>query len=467
MKTLFHIASTAVIAITLLVSPSLQAAPFSNLSDAVAAVRSTAVSISALSVSLSRRAALIDPFPPNSPWHALFQQGLKAGAPVPPESIYYLGSGVIVGAQGYILTTASVVSGTAHLRVTLDNRQTYPAQVVGISRRYDIALLKIPARDLPVVRIGQPGQLRIGQRVFAVGNHFGLGSMVSQGIISRVDRPLTSHIYVPFIQTDLPIDPENSGSPLFNRRGQLIGINDPSLKAGWGSGNPSFSIPIQVAMRVVNAFEAGKPLTFGWMGVSMQTVTPEIASAFHLKESLGALVNAVDPGGPAAQAGLHRGDIVIAFDGVRIKNVGLLAALVAQTPPGTIVPLSVIQQGQRRARDIRIGTEGPHRIASQMRLYPVPLLGLVVAPIDAQIKAALQVTHGVVVVDVHPGAAKDAGIRPGMVIEQILWHTIDSPKQLNTVLATLPVGKPLPILLATDSGSAYVALRLGHQPPSP
>ncbi|MDD5280885.1 trypsin-like peptidase domain-containing protein, partial [Acidithiobacillus sp.] len=236
-----------------------------------------------------------DPFPRNSPFYQFFQ-GFSGANPPQKEKMEALGSGFIISHNGYIVTAGHVVRGMHHIIVTLTNHHAYPAKVVGLSVRYDTALLKINAHNLPTVELGNSRNLKVGQWLLAIGMPFGFYNTVTQGVVSALNRPLPhDDEYIPFIQSDVPINPGNSGGPIFNMEGQVVGINDQIYTNDGGYMGLSFSIPINTAMRAVHAFEEHKKLRFGWLGVDVQEVNPQMAKALHLKEPVGALVASVSP----------------------------------------------------------------------------------------------------------------------------------------------------------------------------
>ena len=257
-----------------------------------------------------------------------------------------VGSGFIVSADGYILTNAHVVDDASEVTVKLTDKREFKAKVIGVDRRTDVALVKIDARDLPMVRIGDASKARVGEWVAAIGSPFGLENTVTAGIISAKSRSLPDDTYVPFIQTDVAINPGNSGGPLFNMAGEVIGINSQIYSRTGGYMGLSFAVPIDVAMKVKTDLQKFGKVSRGRLGVTIQGVTQELADSFGLKKAQGALVAAVEPKSPAAKAGVKTGDIILAVDGRAIENSIDLPRVIGESRPGTAVTLKIWRQGE-------------------------------------------------------------------------------------------------------------------------
>ncbi|MBE7566415.1 trypsin-like peptidase domain-containing protein [Acidithiobacillus sp. HP-11] len=421
------------------------------------------VNISSTSVQSGYTQQSQNPFSPDSPLYELYQQFLRSQRPfiTRHQQVESLGSGFIISTNGYIITAAHVVKGASNIVVTLTDHKAYHAHLVGLSVRYDTALLKIQAHHLPTVTLGNAHRLRVGEWVLAIGAPFGLNNTLTQGVVGALQRPLPSDLYIPFIQTDVPINPGSSGGPLLNMAGQVVGINDQIYTEDGGYMGLSFSIPINTALRAVQAIKNHQPLQFGWLGVAMQSVTPEMAEALHLKEPIGALLDSVEPGGPAQVAGLQRGDVIQSFNGYPIDFIGQLPILVGQTPPGATVPIGIIRNGKSKTIEVRVGIqpEAP-RIPPSAPMTQITRLNLQVVPLDAQIKKALQIDYGVIVIKVRHGPAQTIGIRPGMLIKQIAGQDIRTPEQLKHLVATLPAKKPIPILIQMGQDSTFLTIEL-------
>ena len=420
------------------------------------------VNISSTSTKTVHGALPTDPVPPNSPFYPFFRRFFSGPntAPSQKEKVESLGSGFIISHSGYIVTAAHVVRGASHIVVGLSNHHVYKAKIVGLSVRYDTALLKIKGHDLPTVPLGNSNQLQVGQWLLAVGAPFGFYNTVTQGVVSAINRPLSDDEYIPFIQSDVPINPGNSGGPLFNMEGQVVGINDQIYTSNGGYMGLSFSIPINTAMRAVHAFEHHQAIRFGWLGVDVQGVSSEMARAMRLKEPVGALIASLAHDGPAAKAGLKPGDVIMTYDNKPVYSVGQLPPLVGNTSPGTRVPVGIMRNGHPLTIDVRIGTlpknlrhPGSHNVTlSRMHME--------VGPLTHEALSDMDIHHGVVVLTVEPGPAENAGIAPGMVIQELNGVAITSPSQIAHLVANLPAHTPIPVLVRRGKESAYVVVTL-------
>ncbi len=265
-----------------------------------------------------------------------------------------LGSGFIIDKDGYIITNNHVVEGADEIKVKLADGREFKAKVIGRDSKTDLALIKISSvfKNLPTLSLGDSDKVRVGDWVLAIGNPFGLEHTVTQGIISASGRAIGAGPYDNFLQTDAPINPGNSGGPLVNLKGEVIGINTAIIAGGQGIG---FAIPSNMAKSVISQLKEKGRVTRGWIGVSIQSLTPEIAYVVGLKEPKGALVADVVPGGPADYAGIRRGDIIISFDGKTIKDISDLPKIVAQTDIGKMVEMKIIRQGKELTINIKVG----------------------------------------------------------------------------------------------------------------
>ena len=405
-----------------------------------------------------------DPFPKNSPFYHFFQ-GLPGDAPPQKEKMEALGSGFIISPDGYIVTAGHVVRGMHHIIVTLTNHHAYPAKVVGLSVRYDTALLKIDAHNLPTVELGNSKTMKVGQWLLAIGMPFGFYNTVTQGVVSALDRTLPhDDEYIPFIQSDVPINPGNSGGPIFNMEGQVVGINDQIYTNDGGYMGLSFSIPINTAMRAVHAFEQHKKPTFGWLGVDVQQVNPQMAKALHLKEPVGALVASVTPDEAAAKAGLKAGDVIVTYNHAPVYSVGQLPPIVGDTPPGTMVPIGILRRGKPETLQVTIGTMPPKmRYVTEEKTEDIHRLGLRVTTLGRNEQKRLGIHHGVLIESVYPGPAARLGLVDGMAIQQINQQVVNSPGQFQHIVKGLPAHTPIPMLVRKGKQSLYVVVSLSQQ----
>jgi serine protease Do len=383
-----------------------------------------------------------------------------------PSEVKSLGSGFIISPDGYILTNQHVVKDADEIVVRLQDRRELVAKVVGSDKRSDIALLKIDAMGLPVLAIGSSENLKVGAWVLAIGSPFGFEHSVTAGIVSAKGRSLPSDNYVPFIQTDVAINPGNSGGPLFNMDGQVVGVNSQIYSRTGGSMGISFAIPIEVAMKVVEQLKTTGHVARGWLGVQIQDVTRELAESFGMKKPQGALVSKVLPKSPAEAAGLQVGDIVTEYNKQEIIASSTLPPMVGATKIGDNATLKVIRQGQAKDVQVKIGTLPDEDEPVVAEIEPqakeqVNRLGLSVTNLTAEQREQLEVKqNGVLVHEVKPGAAYDAGIRRGDVILRIQDQIIKDTKQFNEVVKGLPKGKSIAMLVQRRGGSQFLALKL-------
>jgi serine protease Do len=334
-----------------------------------------------------------------------------------------IGSGFIVSADGYVLTNAHVVGeGQSEVTVRLTDKREFKAKVVGTDRRTDIALIKIDASGLPVVRTGNAERARVGEWVVAVGSPFGFDNTVTAGIISAKARRLPDENYVPFIQTDVAINPGNSGGPLFNLAGEVIGINSQIYSRSGGFMGISFAIPIDVALNVKDQIVKFGRVQRGKLGVTIQGMDRELAQSFGLSEPKGALVANVESGGPAEKAGLKAGDVVLSVDGTKVQDSGDLPRVIGDKRPGAEVKLEIWRDGRSRTVTATLGemsneavAEGPAAPNGSRGEDAGSKLGLAVRPLTPDEAAQLGVRGGIVVERV-TGPAERAGLQSGDVV---------------------------------------------------
>jgi serine protease Do len=373
-----------------------------------------------------------------------------------------LGSGFIIDKDGYILTNNHVVAGAEEIKVKLADGREFKARVVGRDSKTDLALIKISSlfKNLPVLPLGDSDTIRVGDWVLAIGNPFGLGHTVTQGIISATGRVIGSGPYDDFLQTDAPINPGNSGGPLINLKGEVIGINSAIIATGQGIG---FAIPSNMAKKVASELREKGRVVRGWIGVTIQTVTPEIAQSFGLKETKGALVADVVPGGPADKAGIKRGDIIRTFNGKDIKNSTDLPWIVAETPVGKTIDVGIIRNGKEMTIKMTIEEMTEKRMA-ESRMHPVSDLGMRVDNITPALRSELGIRDraGVVVTNVTPGSpADDAGIQPGDVIKEVNHHQIRNLNEYDSAMGRTKEGKPLLLLIKRGGQTFYISIKVG------
>jgi len=401
------------------------------------------------------------PIPENSPFHDYFKRFFEQMPDLPAQPRSSVGSGFIISPDGYIVTNAHVVEDMDSIVVGLPDRTELTAQVIGKDRRSDIALLKVKTdASLPAVKLGDSGKVKVGQWVLAIGSPFGFERTATQGIISALGRNLPSDNYVPFIQTDAAVNPGNSGGPLFNLNGEVIGVNSQIYSRSGGYQGVSFAIPIDVAMEVVDQLKTGGKVARGWLGVLIQEVTPELAQSFGLDKPRGALVGQVMADGPAQAAGVKAGDIIVAFNSQPVRASSDLPLIVGRTRPGTSVPLTVIRDGKEQTLSVQI-EQLPEETKLQQAIAEPPIhnrLGLMVTdlPADKRKKG----DQGVLVKDVDEGPAASAGIRPGDIIARVNNVDVSDVGQFTDLVKQLPAGRPIPVLIKRDNGALFLALTL-------
>ncbi len=407
---------------------------------------------------------------PNLPKDDPFFEFFKRFAPPGPKEreSQSLGSGFIVSEDGYIMTNAHVVGGADGITVRLTDKREFKARVIGTDKRTDVALLKIEASGLPKITQGDSNALKVGEWVVAIGSPFGFDSSVTAGIVSAKGRSLPQENYVPFIQTDAAVNPGNSGGPLFNMKGEVIGINSQIYTRNGGSMGLSFAIPIDVAMDVVNQLRASGKVTRGRIGVTIQEVTRDLAESFGLSKPSGALISSVEKGGAADKAGIQVSDVVLKFDGKVVASSIDLPRIVAATRPGSKVTVQLWRKGASREAslvvgempdDSRVAQGGGDNGGKAGTGEDVARLGLVVRELNDAHKRELQVKGGLLVEEVK-GAAARAELRPGDVILAINNVEVLSLQQLMEALKQVAKGKNVALLVRRDDVVFYVAFRL-------
>ncbi|WP_024298928.1 DegQ family serine endoprotease [Methylomicrobium lacus] len=386
-----------------------------------------------------------------------------------PRDTQSLGSGFIISADGYVLTNHHVVKDADEIVVKLTDRRELVAKLVGSDARTDVALLKVDAKDLPIVTIGSPDKLQVGEWVLAIGSPFGFEQSVTAGIVSAKGRSLPGGNYVPFIQTDVAINPGNSGGPLFNMEGEVVGINSQIYSRTGGFMGLSFAIPMDVVTNVVDQIKTKGKVSRGWLGVQIQDVTRELAESFGMKRPHGALVAKVLPGSPAEKAEIQIGDIITEFNGHVIETSGELPPMVGMTPIDDKAELKLIRQGETMTVPIKIGLlpEQEEKLADaggKGEVKPDNKLGISVTELTAEQREMLEVAkNGVLVKNVGKGPAKDAGIQPGDVVLRIQSSVIKSVADFDKVVKNLPEGKSIALLVQRRGNPVFLALKIGKQ----
>ena len=375
-----------------------------------------------------------------------------------------VGSGFILTADGYVMTNAHVIEDASEIIVTLTDKREFKAKLVGADKRSDVAVVKIEATGLPVVKIGDISKLRVGEWVMAIGSPFGLENTVTAGIVSAKQRD-TGEL-VPLIQTDVAINPGNSGGPLINLRGEVVGINSQIYSRSGGFQGISFAIPIDEAVRVSDQLRASGKVTRGRIGVSIAGVDPDIAESLGLKKAEGALVRGVEEGSPAAKAGVEAGDIIVKFDGKAVEKSIDLPRLVGNTKPGSKVGLTVWRRGAYKDLRLTVVALEEEKVAKAAGAEKPPAkpsgaaqaFGLALRELDAEEKAELKLRGGLVVLDAS-GAAARAGLGEGDVILAVANREVLGLKDFEAALAGLDKGRAVNLLVRRGDWVQYFVIR--------
>ncbi len=386
-----------------------------------------------------------------------FRQQVPRGAQPPARGE---GSGFIVASDGYILTNAHVVADASEVTVRLTDRREFTAKVVGADRRTDVALIKIAGKDLPIVRIGDPAKLRAGEWVIAIGSPFGFDNSVTAGIVSAISRSVPDSQYTPFIQTDAAVNPGNSGGPLFNMAGEVVGVNSQIYSRTGGYMGISFAIPIDIAMGVKEQLIKTGRVQRGRIGVVIQEVGQQLADSFGLDRPRGALVSQVDAGGPAARAGILSGDVILAANGTAIERSGQLSSVISQLKPGSHVELELWRDKSARKVSVEVDELKETRTAKNdaPSERPGAKLGLSVRPLSAEERRAAHLEGGLLVEDVD-GPALAAGLRPGDVILGANGQRVANVTELEGIADKSK--RSIALLVNREGTTIFVPLKLG------
>ena len=398
----------------------------------------------------------------NDPFQEFFDR-FFGGRGNPRRQRSGLGSGFIINSTGYIVTNNHVVEGATEIKVTLATKEEFDATLVGRDPKTDLALIKVSSpKPLPTVPFGNSDALEVGEWVLAIGNPFGLGHTVTSGIVSAKGRIIGAGPYDDFIQTDASINPGNSGGPLFNMRGQVIGINTAIVSGGQGIG---FAIPINLAKEVLLQLHNKGSVTRGWLGVAIQSISSDLLKAFNLEDTHGALVSDVMADGPAAKAGLQRGDVIIGFQGNKVQDSTELPRMVAAIAPGTKVQVEVLRGGKKMTIPVTLGTLPAEEKEAAAKLQPSDVeesVGLRVEAITPELARSLRLdnTKGVVVSRVTPDSpAAEAGIQRGDIVREVNRQPVTDMESYSEATSHLTPNTPALFLLERRGSSLYVALK--------
>ncbi|MCK9508072.1 MAG: DegQ family serine endoprotease [Pigmentiphaga sp.] len=368
-----------------------------------------------------------------------------------------VGSGFFISEDGYILTNHHVIAGADDIFVTLTDQREFKAKVIGSDERTDVALIKVEANKMPALKIGNPGQLKKGEWVMAIGSPFGLDSTVTAGIVSAQARDTGD--YLPFIQTDVAVNPGNSGGPLINTRAEVVGINSQIISRSGGFMGISLAIPIDEAMKVAEQLKQSGRVVRGRIGVQIGEVTKEVADALGLKKAAGASVGRVEPGSPAEKAGIEAGDVILKYQGKGIERASDLPRAVGETKPGTKAPVEVWRRGQTKALTVEIGqTEDEDAQSSAPAKPKANPLGLQVTDLTSTQRQELRIKGGVLVTGA-TGPAALAGIQENDIVLAINNTEVASVAQFNSLVGKLDGGKTHGVLVRRDNLTQWVPVR--------
>ncbi len=425
-----------------------------------AIVEQSAPAVVGVTVEGVRKVGFGDEGDGGDPLHRFFFFGLPPNFGQPQEQPFRgQGSGFIVSSDGLILTNAHVVKDAKQVTVQLSDRREYTAKVLGTDPATDIAVIRIDAKNLPTVHIGNPANLMVGDPVLAIGAPFGLEETATAGIVSAKGRSLPGDAFVPFIQTDAAVNPGNSGGPLFDGAGNVVGINSQIYTRSGGYQGLSFAIPINVAMKVKDEIIATGHAEHARLGVMVQDLNQNLAESFGLSKPDGALVAQVDPKSAAAAAGLKAGDVITKLNGVDLTEAGSLSSRIGMANPGDKVKLTVWRDHAEHEIDVTLGSlsNGNQAHAQPTSNDGQGRLGLALRPLQRSERQEAQVDHGMLVQGVE-GAAADAGVQPGDVVLAINGRPVDSVDDLKSVLAKKP--KSVALLLWRDGQRLFVPVPL-------
>ena len=381
----------------------------------------------------------------------------------PQEADRGVGSGFIIESNGLILTNAHVVEGATTIYVTLTDKREFKAKLLGMDKRTDVAVVKIEARDLPRLPLGDSSKVRVGEWVLAIGSPFGLENTVTAGIVSAKSRDTGD--YLPFIQTDVAVNPGNSGGPLLNTAGQAIGINSQIFSRSGGYMGISFAIPIDEAMRVAEQLRTNGKMTRGRIGVALGEMTKEVAESLGLGKPRGAYVRNVEPGGPAALGGIESGDVILSFNGREINKSTDLPRVVGDTKPGSTATVQVWRKGATRDLSVTVADTESTQAATKKPDTPaansnsVSVFGVAVVDLTDSKKKDLNIKSGVEVTSLGDGPLAKAGVRPGDVIIRVADADITGVKQFEALVKSLDANKAVPVFIRRSDSTLVIPVR--------
>lgn len=382
----------------------------------------------------------------------------------PQKERQSLGSGFIISSDGYLLTNNHVVENASEVLVRLSDRRELIAEIIGTDPSSDLALLKVEAKNLPVVKIGNSDDLEVGEWVLAIGSPFGFDHSVTAGIVSAIGRALPRETYVPFIQTDVAINPGNSGGPLFNLKGEVVGINSQIYTRSGGFMGLSFAIPMQMALEVSEQLKQQGRVSRGWLGVAIQDVNLDLAISLGLDKPQGALIASIDAKGPGAKGGLKVGDLILSVNKQAIIKSSDLPPAIGRVRPGDTANLTILRNGKQTHLKVKIGEREDQQQITHTKTKQEPVesnrLGLTLEDLSANLKQRFKLEQGVVVAQVTPNSpAAAAGIRRGDVLVNLDGQEITNLTNLTKQIKNLSAKKPVALRLIREGNPIFVAIK--------
>ena len=445
-------------------APAAGPVPTVALPDMSAIVARNGAAVVNISISgTAKGSALMPGFPqldPDDPMYEFFKR-FRIPQQRGERQLHGMGSGFILREDGIVLTNAHVVDGADEVTVKLIDKREFKAKVLGQDKMSDVAVLKIDAKGLPTLKIGNSANTRVGEWVLAIGSPFGFENSATAGIVSAVSRSLPDDNYVPFIQTDVAVNPGNSGGPLFNMAGEVIGINSQIYSRSGGYQGLSFAIPIEVVMNVEEQIVKHGKVQRGRLGITIQQLDQSLADSFGMKKPGGALVSAVENDSPAAKAGIEPGDVIVSVNGKEVKSSNELPPLIANILPGNSAKLQVWRKGSVRDIDVKVGAqkEDKDKVASaDGKEANLGRLGLGLRTLTPEERRQVDGKGGLLVESVS-GAAARAGIRPGDVVLSVNGEPVSSVEQLRSLVAK--ASKRVALLIQRDEFKLFVPIELG------
>ncbi len=372
------------------------------------------------------------------------------------------GSGFIISDDGLVITNAHVIDGANHIRVSLADQREFDAEVIGSDRRSDIAVVKIDADNLPTAKLGDSDDVKVGEWVLAIGSPFGFEHTATQGIVSAVARNLPDETYVPFIQSDAAVNPGNSGGPLFNTSGEVIGVNSQIYSRTGGYQGLSFAVPINVAKSIAEQLQNKGYASRGWLGVAIQDVDQSLAESFGLDRPTGALVSQIIADSPAEAAGLKAGDIILSFNDKTVDNSSKLPPIVGSVIPDTTVPVEILRDGAEKTMQVKIAElEEENRVVKVKDVAPNDGLGITVEELAQSDLEQLGLENGLLIKKVEQDSpAQESGLQPGDILVSINRQSVETADQLDSLAKNLPREKSLPVLVQRGENRTFIPLTI-------